>query len=67
MTILRYAATIQRLKYSGQASKNQFSVYDFDKPATLKQGQSHQTWYEVEEQKQVNNHVQFKRHPLNSV
>ena len=38
---------IQRLNYSRQESKKQFAVYDSDTPVTLKQGQSHQTQYEL--------------------
>ena len=35
------------LNYSGQESKKQFEVYDCDTPVTLKQGQGHQTWFEL--------------------
>ena len=30
---------MHHLNYSGQESKEQFAVYDFDTPVTLKQGQ----------------------------
>ena len=57
-----YVRTIQLLNYGGQESKKQFAVYDSEKPVTLKQGQGHQTWYELVEPKQGYNNAH-----LNSV
>ena len=41
--------------YSGQESKKQFEVYDYDISATLKLAQGHQTWYDMLDPKQGNN------------
>ena len=43
--------------------KKQFAVYDSDTPVTLKQGQGHQTWYELVDPKQGYNHAKFERPP----
>ena len=48
-----YVTTIQRLNYSEQESEKQFAVYDSDSPVILKQGQSHQNWYESVEPSKV--------------
>ena len=45
----------------------QFAVYDSDTPVTLKQGQGHQTWYELEDPKQGHNNAKFEKPCLNSV
>ena len=37
------------------------------KPKTLKQGQDHQTWYELADPKQVYNNAKFEKPRLNSV
>ena len=52
-------ATIHCLHYIGQESKKQFAVYDLDTQVTLKQGQGHQTWYELRDLKQLCNHAKF--------
>ena len=39
--------TEQHLNYSRQEPTQQFAVCDSDTPVTLKQGQSHQTCYEL--------------------
>ena len=38
----------------------QLAVYDSDAPVTLKQGQSHQTWYELVDPKQGYNNAKFE-------
>ena len=38
--------------YSEHKSKEQIAVHDSDTPVTLKQGQGHQTWYELVDPKQ---------------
>ena len=53
-------ATIHCLHYIGQESKKQFAVYDLDTQVTLKQGQGHQTWYELRDLKQLCNHAKFE-------
>ena len=47
--------------------KKQFVVYNSDKPLTFKQGQGHQTWYELAEPKQGYNNAKFQKPCLNSV
>ena len=49
----------------GQKSREQFAVHDPDKPVNLKQGQGHQTQYELEDPKQVYNPAKFERPPSN--
>ena len=39
--------TIQHLNQGGQESEIQFAIYDSDTSLILKQGQGHQTWYEL--------------------
>ena len=39
-------ATTCRLNYNGQESKTTFAVYHCDVHVTLKQGPSHEIWYE---------------------
>ena len=58
---------IIHINYGEQESKKQFSVYDSDIPATLKQGQGHQTWYELVDPKQGYNKTHFEKPHLNSV
>ena len=41
--------------------------FDSDTPVTLKQGQGHQTWYELVESKQGYNNAKFEKSCLNSV
>ena len=55
------------LKYSGRESKKQLAVYDSDTPVILKQGQGHQTWYELVNPKQDYNNAKFQKPHLNSV
>ena len=64
---LMYARTIQLWNYHGQESRKQFAVYDSDKPLTLKQGHSHQTWYELIDPKQGYDKAKFGKLYLNSV
>ena len=45
----------------------QLAVYDSDAPVTLKQGQSHQTWYELVDPKQDYNCIRFEKPRLKSV
>ena len=40
-------------------------VYDSDTNVTLKQGQGHQTWYELEDPKQGHNNAKFEKPCLN--
>ena len=49
--------------------KKQSAVYDSDTPVTLKQGQGHQTWYELVDPKQGCNNGKFEKPhlKLNSV
>ena len=44
-----------------------FAAYDSDTSVALKQVQRHETWYELIDLKQGDNHVKFERPPLNSV
>ena len=37
LIFLMFVRTTQNLNYDGQVSKNQFAVYDSDKPVILKQ------------------------------
>ena len=47
LTFLFYVRTMHRLNHGGQESIKQFVVCDSDTPVTLKQGQGHQTCYEM--------------------
>ena len=47
LIFLMYVRTMQCLNYSRQESKKKFADYDSDTPVTLKQGQDHETWYEL--------------------
>ena len=67
LIFLMYVKTIQHLNYSGQESKKQFAVYESQIPVTLKEGQGHQTWYELVDPKQDDNNVKFQKPCLNSV
>ena len=51
MTCLMYVITI-RVIHGGQETKQQFAVYDSDRPVTLKQIQGHQRWCELVDLKQ---------------
>ena len=63
-----YAKAIQRLNCSGQESKKKkFAVYDSAVPATLKQGQGHQTWNELVDPKQGYNNAKCEKPHLNNV
>ena len=62
-----YVRTIQHLNYGKQESKKQFAVYDSDKPVTYKEGQGHQTCYELVDPKQDYNNAQFEKPHLTSV
>ena len=49
-------------------SKKQFAVCDSDTPpVNLKQGQGHQTWYELEDPEQGYNNTKIEKTSLNSV
>ena len=48
-------------------TKKQFAVYDSNKSVTLKQGQGHQTWYELVDPKQGYDNGKFEKLCLNSV
>ena len=41
--------------------------FDSDTPVTLKQGQGHQTWYELVDPSQGYNNAKFEKPHLNSV
>ena len=58
---------IQCSNYRGQESKEQFAVYDSNTPVTLKQGQGHQTWYELVDPKEGYNKPKFQKSCWNSV
>ena len=62
-----YVRTIQRFNYSGQGPGKQFAVCGSDTPVTLKQGQDHQTWYELVDPKQGHNDIKFEKPCLKSV
>ena len=62
-----FAATIQNLNYSGQECKKQLSVQDSDTPVTLKEGQGHQTRYELVDHKQGSYHAKFSGPPLKNI
>ena len=53
--------------YSEHKSKEQIAVHDSDTPVTLKQGQGHQTWYDLVDPKQSYNNAKFEKPHLNSV
>ena len=59
--------TEQHLNYGGQEPTQQFAVCDSDTPVTLKQGQSHQTCYELVEPKHGYNNTNFEKPCLKSV
>ena len=42
-------------------------MYDSDTPVTLKEGEDHQTWYDVVNPKQGYNNTRFEKPHLNSV
>ena len=48
-------------------NKKQFAVYDSNTPVTLKQGQGHQTQYELVDLIQGYNIAKFEKPHLNSV
>ena len=52
LIFLMYVAIIQCLNFNGQDFKKQFTLYSSVTPVTLKQGQSHQMWYEFVDPKQ---------------
>ena len=52
------------LKYSGQESKKQFAVYNYDTSVTLKQGRGHQNRYD---RKQGQHNAKFENTRLNSI
>ena len=54
------------LNYSGQESKKQFAVHGSDTPVTLKQGQCHQTLYELGDSKQCYDNAQCEKLHFNS-
>ena len=60
-------ATIQHWNYNRNQQQQNFAVYDFDTPVTLKQGQGHPTWYELLDLKQGHNHAKFVKPCLNHV
>ena len=43
------------------------AAYDSDTPVTLKQGQGHQTWYELVDPKQCHNNPKMEKLCVNSV
>ena len=47
-------------------NKKQFAVHDSDTPETLKQGQSHHTWYDLVDSMQGYNKAKFEKPCLNS-
>ena len=47
--------------------KKQFAVYNSGPPVTLRQGQGHQTWYELVDPKQADNNAKVVKSRLNSV
>ena len=47
LIFLMVVRTMQCLNYGGHEPKQQFAVNDSDTFVTLKQGQNHQTWYEL--------------------
>ena len=59
-----HVATIQCSNCNGQESKTQFAVYDSDTPVALKQGEGHQTRYELVDTKQDYNHAKFEGPPF---
>ena len=61
-----YVRTIQSSIYGGHESKNQFAIYNSDTPVTLKQGQGHQAWYELDPMQGYKN-VKFENPHLYSV
>ena len=56
-----FAATIQNLNYSRQQPKKQYA------PVTLKEGQGHQTRYELVDHKQGSYHAKFSGPPLKNI
>ena len=47
--------------------KDKSAVYDSDTIVTLKQGQGHQTWYELVKSKKGDNQAKFEGPSLNNV
>ena len=62
-----YVRTIQHLNCGGQKFTIFFAIYDSDTPVTLKQGQGHQTWFELVDPRQGYNNAKFEKPSLNSV
>ena len=72
LIFLLYVRSIQRLNYGGKDSLKQtnkqtkkqtyilFAVYESDTPVTLQQGQGHQTWYDLVDQKQGYHNAKFE-------
>ena len=52
---------------SKTTTTKQFAIYDADIRVTLKQGQGHQTWYELENPNQGYDNTKFEKPCLNSV
>ena len=67
LIFLKHERTVPHLNYSGQESKRQSADYDFDTSVTLKQGQGHQTWFELVDSKQGCYNTNFEKSRLNSV
>ena len=65
LTFSMHVRTIQHLNYGEQEYQNQFLVDYSDTPVTSKQGQGHQTWYELVDPKEGYN-AQFRKSCLNS-
>ena len=53
--------------YSGWESKKRLSVCDSDTAVILKQGQGHQTWYELVNYKQGYIYAKFEKPRLNAI
>ena len=64
---LMYVRTREHFNYGGQQPKKQLAVYGSDTPVTLKQGQSHQTWYALVDPKQGYDNAKFEKPHLNNV
>ena len=56
-----------RLKRKRSTASYKFAFYTSDKYVPLKQGQSHQTWYELADAKQSYNHAKIEKPHLNNV
>ena len=57
---------MQHLNHTGHEFKK-IAVYVFNTHVTLKQGESHQIWYDYVDSKQGSNHAKFERSSFNSV